>query len=127
MSFLARISRTAVAAVRMAPAVRAAQATQLQARFRAVPALQAVRFQATFSQEDVESRVLNILQNFNAIENKENVSLDAHFINDLGLDSLDAVEIVMAVEDEFSVEISDQDAEKVLTARDVVKLVMGQE
>lgn len=44
----------------------------------------------------------------------------SHFVNDLGLDSLDTVELVMAFEDEFAIEIPDAEAEKILTCDDAV-------
>lgn len=55
------------------------------------------------------------------------LSLDSHFINDLGLDSLDHVEVIMAMEDEFGFEIPDMDAEKLLRPRDVVQYVADKE
>ncbi len=51
------------------------------------------------------------------------VNPEAHFINDLGADSLDTVELVMALEEEFGVEISDEDAEKIQTVGDVIKFI----
>lgn len=51
------------------------------------------------------------------------VSPEAHFIDDLGADSLDTVELVMALEEEFGVEISDEDAEKIQTVGDVIKYI----
>lgn len=51
------------------------------------------------------------------------VTMDAHFIDDLGADSLDTVELVMALEEEFGIEISDEDAEKIQTVGDVVKYI----
>lgn len=51
------------------------------------------------------------------------VILEAHFIDDLGADSLDTVELVMALEEEFGIEISDEDAEKIQTVADVVKYI----
>ena len=51
------------------------------------------------------------------------IKLESNFVNDLGADSLDVVELVMALEEEFEVEIADEDAEKVGTVSDVVKYV----
>lgn len=51
------------------------------------------------------------------------VTQEAHFIDDLGADSLDTVELVMALEEEFGIEISDEDAEKIQTVGDVVKFI----
>lgn len=48
---------------------------------------------------------------------------DTHFINDCGADSLDMVDLVLAVEDEFEIELTDEDAESVNTYGDMVKLV----
>lgn len=53
----------------------------------------------------------------------ETVTADASFIDDLGADSLDTVELVMAVEEEFGVEISDEDAEKAQTVADLIKFI----
>ncbi len=51
------------------------------------------------------------------------VTPEAHFIDDLGADSLDTVELVMALEEEFNIEISDEDAEKIQTVGDAVKYI----
>lgn len=51
------------------------------------------------------------------------VTPEAHFIDDLGADSLDTVELVMALEEEFGIEISDEDAEKIQTVGDVAKFI----
>ena len=51
------------------------------------------------------------------------VEMDASFIDDLGADSLDIVELVMALEEEFDMEIPDADAEKVVTVGDVVEYI----
>ena len=51
------------------------------------------------------------------------VTMDASFIDDLGADSLDIVELVMALEEEFDIEIPDADAEKVTTVSDVVEYI----
>ncbi len=54
----------------------------------------------------------------------DEIDLDAAFIEDLGADSLDLVELVMAMEDEFGLEISDEDAEKIVTVRDAVNYIL---
>ena len=54
---------------------------------------------------------------------ESSVTLDASFIDDLGADSLDIVELVMALEEEFDMEIPDGDAEKVVTVGDVVDYI----
>ena len=51
------------------------------------------------------------------------VTMEASFIDDLGADSLDIVELVMALEEEFDMEIPDTDAEKVVTVGDVVEYI----
>lgn len=59
--------------------------------------------------------------------NPENLTLNSHFYNDLGLDSLDHVEVIMAIEDEFHFEIPDIDAEKLLTPADILRYVSDKE
>ena len=51
------------------------------------------------------------------------ITLEASFIDDLGADSLDIVELIMALEEEFDIEIPDSDAEKVVTVGDVVDYI----
>ncbi len=51
------------------------------------------------------------------------VKEDSKFIEDLGADSLDVVELVMALEEKFDIEIPDEDAEKILTVKDVITYV----
>ncbi|MBI1813670.1 MAG: acyl carrier protein [Deltaproteobacteria bacterium] len=53
----------------------------------------------------------------------EEVTPDASFIEDLGADSLDIVELVMALEEEYDLEITDEQAEKIRTVHDVVKFI----
>ena len=51
------------------------------------------------------------------------VTMEASFIDDLGADSLDIVELIMALEEEFDLEIPDADAEKIVTVNDVVEYI----
>ncbi|KAL8090548.1 acyl carrier protein 2, mitochondrial-like [Apium graveolens] len=61
---------------------------------------------------EVSDRVVSVVKNFQKIDPSK-VTVNAHFQNDLGLDSLDTVEIVMALEEEFGFEIPDNEADKI--------------
>lgn len=54
---------------------------------------------------------------------ENNVTIDTHLMKDLEADSLDAVEIIMAIEDEYDIEIPDEDAEKFQSVSDLVKFI----
>ncbi len=71
---------------------------------------------------DVESRVRDIISEQLGVAANE-VTPQASFIEDLGADSLDIVELVMALEEEYGMEISDEDAEKIRTVKDVVDYI----
>ena len=74
------------------------------------------------STEEVFERVKKIIvEQLGATE--ASVTMEASFIDDLGADSLDIVELVMAIEEEFDIEIPDSDAEKVVTVGDVVDYI----
>lgn len=55
------------------------------------------------------------------------MKVDSHFIKDLGLDSLDHVEVIMAMEDEFGFEIPDADAERLVRPKDIVQYIADKE
>eukprot|EP00096_Caligus_rogercresseyi_P001435 TRINITY_DN122_c0_g1_i4.p1 TRINITY_DN122_c0_g1~~TRINITY_DN122_c0_g1_i4.p1 ORF type:complete len:158 (+),score=41.10 TRINITY_DN122_c0_g1_i4:2632-3105(+) len=74
------------------------------------------------SLKELEDRVLSVCKAFDKISG-EQLNLDSHFINDLGLDSLDHVEVIMAMEDEFGFEIPDDHADKLLTPRKLVQYI----
>ena len=61
---------------------------------------------------DIEERVKKIVSEQLGVKNDEEISLEASFVDDLGADSLDTVELVMALEEEFECEIPDEEAEK---------------
>ncbi|HWJ80474.1 MAG TPA: acyl carrier protein [Niallia sp.] len=71
---------------------------------------------------DVLERVTKIVVDRLGVEESE-VTLEASFKDDLGADSLDVVELVMELEDEFDMEISDEDAEKISTVGDAVNYI----
>ncbi|WOL15925.1 hypothetical protein Cni_G24706 [Canna indica] len=66
------------------------------------------------TKEDVIDRVLDVVKSFPKVDPAK-VSPDVHFQKDLGLDSLDTVEIVMALEEEFKLEIPDMEADKIVS------------
>ena len=72
--------------------------------------------------DDVASKVKKIVAEHLGIEEAK-VTEEASFIDDLGADSLDTVELVMAFEEEFGSEISDSEAEKILTVGDAIKFI----
>ena len=71
---------------------------------------------------DVADRVKKIVVEHLGVE-ADKVTSDASFIDDLGADSLDTVELVMAFEEEFGVEIPDDAAEKILTVKDAIGFI----
>ena len=74
------------------------------------------------SSEEVFEKVKEIIvDQLGVAENT--VTLEASFIDDLGADSLDIVELIMALEEEFDMEIPDADAEKIVTVNDVVEYI----
>ena len=54
---------------------------------------------------------------------EDQVREDASFVDDLGADSLDTVELIMALEEEFDIEIPDEDAQKIKTVKDVIEYI----
>jgi len=68
--------------------------------------------------QDIETKVREKISEQLGVAADE-VTPEASFIEDLGADSLDIVELVMALEEEFNIEISDEDAEKIRTVKDV--------
>ena len=71
---------------------------------------------------DVESRVKKIVIDHLGIEESK-VTKESKFIDDLGADSLDTVELVMAFEEEFGIEIPDDAAETILTVNDAIEFI----
>ncbi len=74
------------------------------------------------SSEEIFEKVKNIIVEQLGVSETA-VTPEASFIDDLGADSLDIVELVMALEEEFDIEIPDTDAEKVVTVEDVVDYI----
>ena len=71
---------------------------------------------------DIQEKVIDIISSQLSVP-KEKVVPQASFTDDLGADSLDLVELVMAMEEEFGMEIADEDAEKLQTVKDTIDYI----
>ncbi|KAI0010714.1 acyl carrier protein [Xylariaceae sp. FL0662B] len=125
-------SRSAARAARAArPLVRHA-ATPARAVLTPAPRLAAFKTVRMYSagsglkKEEVEGRIMGILEGFDKVNDPSNIKPNAHFANDLGLDSLDTVEVVMAIEEEFSIEIPDKDADAIHSVDQAVQYILSQ-
>jgi len=76
------------------------------------------------SRESIEERVINIVVEQLGVE-KSTIQSDSSFSEDLGADSLDTVELVMALEEEFDTEIPDNEAEKIQTVHQAVEYIVS--
>jgi acyl carrier protein len=70
----------------------------------------------------VEDKVKKIIAEKLSVEMDE-VVVDASFVDDLGADSLDLVELIMSMEEEFDIDISDEDAEQIATVKDAIDYI----
>ncbi|GFZ44990.1 Putative acyl carrier protein, mitochondrial [Saitozyma sp. JCM 24511] len=77
---------------------------------------------AGISKEDIQSRVLDVMKTFEKVDGGK-LSPTAAFTSDLGLDSLDAVEVVMAIEEEFGIEIPDAEADEITTVAQAIDYI----
>ncbi|KAJ0107488.1 hypothetical protein N8I77_013742 [Diaporthe amygdali] len=115
-SFSSVVSRPALASKAVAPISRVASWTTVRC-YAAGSGL---------SKEDVEGRITSLLAGFDKVNDPSNIKPTAHFANDLGLDSLDTVEVVMAIEEEFSIEIPDKDADAIHSVDKAVEYILSQ-
>lgn len=73
--------------------------------------------------EAVYEKVKGVIMEQLEIEDEESITMDTTFIDDLGADSLDVVELIIALEEEFGIEIPEAEAEKIVTVGDVVEYI----
>lgn len=76
--------------------------------------------------KEIQDRVMKVCSKYDKIDSSQ-LQLTSHFVNDLGLDSLDHVEIMMELEDEFGYEIPDQEAEKLMRPVEIAKYIADKE
>ncbi|KAK3110922.1 mitochondrial acyl carrier protein [Teratosphaeriaceae sp. CCFEE 6253] len=128
-----RAARTAVQASTRAPrpAFQAALRSPFAQPRITTPAvsLSAIRCYASASglgKDEVAGRIMDLLKNFDKVQDPSKLSATSHFNNDLGLDSLDTVEVVMAIEEEFSIEIPDKEADAIHSVNQAIEYIMAQ-
>ncbi|RIA90795.1 acyl carrier protein-like protein [Glomus cerebriforme] len=78
------------------------------------------------SRQNIESRIIDIVKAFDKVDESK-VNSDARFADDLGLDSLDTVEVVMNIEEDFSIEIPDKEADEIRSIKDAVDYIAKRE
>ncbi|KAF2134657.1 acyl carrier protein [Dothidotthia symphoricarpi CBS 119687] len=128
--FRTALLRSAGSAVRAAPRCQASMARPV-ARSALTPSayFQAARCysaSAGLSQDEVQGRIMDLLKNFDKVQDTSKLNVESHFHNDLGLDSLDTVEVVMAIEEEFSIEIPDKEADAIHSVKQAVDYIQAQ-
>ncbi|KAL5323356.1 hypothetical protein ACEPPN_007891 [Leptodophora sp. 'Broadleaf-Isolate-01'] len=123
-------SATRQAAQKSGAIARPASQSSLLSQSRFAPsAFQAVRCYsaaAGLAKPEVEGRIVDLLKNFDKVTDPSKLSPTSHFSNDLGLDSLDTVEVVMAIEEEFSIEIPDKEADAIHSVDKAVEYILAQ-
>ncbi|KIM85312.1 hypothetical protein PILCRDRAFT_49370, partial [Piloderma croceum F 1598] len=77
---------------------------------------------AGLTKDDIKKRVIDVLKGFEKV-NPSKLTTTSSFTDDLGLDSLDAVEVVMAVEEEFAIEIPDAEADEIKTVQHAIDYI----
>lgn len=101
---------------------RVALRTQVSASRLVVPQYRMYSADHKLSFDEVQQRVLEVVKGFDKVD-PEKVSPTANFQKDLGIDSLDAVELVMALEEEFIIEIPDVEVEKIQSCADAINYI----
>ncbi|KAI9752806.1 MAG: Acyl carrier protein, mitochondrial [Chaenotheca gracillima] len=119
------------AARRQLPIARRASPSSFIKSSPAVPiaSFQAIRCYSApsgLSQQEVQGRIMDLLKNFDKVTDPSKLAATSHFANDLGLDSLDTVEVVMAIEEEFSIEIPDKEADAIHSIDKAVEYILAQ-
>ncbi|CDM33693.1 hypothetical protein DTO013E5_1466 [Penicillium roqueforti] len=102
----------------------AAQVPQFTPRF--AQGIRLYSAPAGLSKSEAEGRIVNLLKNFDKVSDASKINGTSHFSNDLGLDSLDTVEVVMAIEEEFSIEIPDKEADQIHSVDKAVEYILAQ-
>jgi NADH dehydrogenase (ubiquinone) 1 alpha/beta subcomplex 1 len=103
-------------------AVRAVNTNGFSALRQHPQAIRTFAAQTFLDAGDVTERIISVVKNFDQVDGNK-VNDKVKFTDDLGLDSLDVVEVVMAIEDEFAIEIPDAEADKMSSIQDAVEYI----
>lgn len=76
------------------------------------------------SHDEVSTRIVEVIKSFNKVDPNA-VTAHSHFQKDLGLDSLEQVELILNIEDEFAVDIPDAESEKIQSAEDAINYIIA--
>ncbi|MCO5588239.1 hypothetical protein L7F22_042194 [Adiantum nelumboides] len=89
-----------------------------------VPSFQTRAYAASsgLSNQEIQNRIFEVLKSFEKVDPSK-ISTSAAFTTDLGLDSLDAVEVVMAIEEEFSIDIPDAEADNITSVQEAIDYI----
>jgi acyl carrier protein len=87
-----------------------------------VAAMRKISSTGVYGMENIEQRVKKIVAEQLGV-NEADVKIESSFVDDLGADSLDTVELVMALEEEFETEIPDEEAEKITTVKEAIDFI----
>ncbi|QSS63609.1 acyl carrier protein, partial [Histoplasma capsulatum] len=127
-SSIPRITRPSPASFQIPRSpLSAVRATQSQ--FPSCFTCQAIRSYSSpagLTHSEIEGRIVDLLKNFDKVSDPSKITSTSHFSNDLGLDSLDTVEVVMAIEEEFSIEIPDKEADAIHSIDQAVTYISSQ-
>ncbi|KZT05958.1 acyl carrier protein [Laetiporus sulphureus 93-53] len=115
------ISRPRISLTPRAALLPRAAAVLPQSRSR-IPQYAAYSASAGLAKEEISARVLDVLKGFEKVDPTK-LTETSRFSEDLGLDSLDAVEVVMAVEEEFAIEIPDEEADEIKSVKQAIEYI----
>uniref|UniRef100_A0A060TC32 Acyl carrier protein n=1 Tax=Blastobotrys adeninivorans TaxID=409370 RepID=A0A060TC32_BLAAD len=93
-------------------------------------AIRSVRLYSTspsgLERAEVEKRILEVFKAFDKVGDSSKLTPTANFVTDLGLDSLDIVEVIVAVEEEFGIEIPDKESDEIKSIDNAIEYIMAQ-
>ncbi|KAL3231495.1 Acyl carrier protein, mitochondrial [Nakaseomyces bracarensis] len=106
---------------------RVALTTRVASRSCRPMVMNPLRMYSARSRDDISSQLVNVVKNFVKAEDSSKITADAKFHKDLGLDSLDTVELIVSIEEEFDTEIPDDVADRLTSLQDTIEYLYSQQ